>query len=174
MRTNCRFALAVHLLTLLSCKEGRRGTSDSLGASVNTNPVVIRRILNLLRASGIIETHKGAGAGSTLARCPSQITLAQIYRAVEKEEPFLFPLRKPKEDCPVGQRIKTVLQAVFASVETALESELNKTTLADICQSLGGRLGSPAPPAASIRPRRPCRGSRPAADRRRTNPLNER
>ena len=128
--------MAVHLLTVLSCKEGRRGTSKSLGASVNTHPVVIRRILQALQASGIVETYKGAGAGSKLARCPSEITLRQIYRAVEKEEPFLLPLREPHQNCPVGRRLKTVLQSVFAAVEKALESELHKTTLQDLCEAL--------------------------------------
>ena len=171
MRTSCRFALAVHLLTLLSRKEGRRCTSRSLGASVNTNPVVIRRILQTLQASGLVETQKGAGAGSKLARCPTQITLAQVYRAVETEEPFLFPLREPPSDCPVGQRIKTVLKTVFASVEQALEAELNKTTLADLCTALNPCQDSSrlAQPAAYVS--RPSHATAKTAPHRRISPL---
>lgn len=169
--------MAVHLLTVLSCKEGRRGTSKALGASVNTHPVVIRRILQSLRASGLVETHKGAGAGSILARCPAEITLGQIYRAVEKEEPFLLPLREPRQDCPVGRRLKTVLKSVFASVETALESELNKTSLQDLCEALNSRGESPRPPqptALNLNPNLQSPESsdppaKPAHQRRKTN-----
>jgi Rrf2 family protein len=155
MRTSCRFAVAVHVLTLLSCKESGRGTSEALAASVNTNPVVIRRLMQSLQAAGIIETHKGAGAGSRLARRPAEITLAEIQRAVDLEQPFFLPLREASQDCPVGQRIKSVLTGVFASIEKAIEAELSKTTLADVCEALSkcpgsSRWGHPAPGAAQF------------------------
>jgi Rrf2 family protein len=129
--------MAVHVLSLLSGREGRGATSESIAASVNTNPVVIRRMLLRLRRSGIIATQKGAGAGSKLARSPEEITLAHIYRAVEAENPFLLPARAPSPECPVGREIHTVLRSVFSSVDHAIQNELAKATLADIRHQLG-------------------------------------
>src|SRR4029079_9972278 len=119
MRTSCRFAMAVHVLTVLAYKEGDRVTSSLLAGSVNTNPVIIRRLLLALQRAKLIETSKGAGAGSRLSRSPARISLAQVYRAVEDDEPFATPARRPNAACPVGRCIRATLEKVFASAHKA-------------------------------------------------------
>jgi DNA-binding IscR family transcriptional regulator len=102
MRTSCRFAMAVHVLAVLAYQEGDHVTSRRLAGSVNTNPVVVRRLLLALQRAGLVDTRKGAGFGSRLSRSPARINLAQIYQAVELDEPFAMPRSKPNQDCPVG------------------------------------------------------------------------
>jgi len=140
--------VAVHVLAVLAYKEGETATSRLLALSVNTNPVVIRRLLLALRAAGFIETRKGAGLGSRLSRAPGRISLAEVYRAVETDEPFALHSKQPNRACPVGQCIQAALEKVFASAETALERELAKTNLADILESVK---------ASCVRSRRGCK-----------------
>jgi len=128
--------VAVHVLAVLAYKEGEAVTSALLASSVNTNPVVIRRLLLLLQTAGFIETRKGAGAGSRLSRKPGRISLVEIYRAVETDEPFTAHSKKPNQACPVGSCIQAALQKVFTSAEAALEKELARTTLADIVKAV--------------------------------------
>jgi Rrf2 family protein len=132
MRTNCRFAMAVHVLTVLAYKDGDRVTSDLLASSVNTNPVVIRRLMRALQQAGLIETRKGVGSGSRLSCSPGRITLAEVYRAVEAEQGFVLPPRKPNAQCPVGSCIQATLSRVFTSAQEALLKDLNRTTLGGI------------------------------------------
>ena len=106
-----------------------------LAGSVNTNPVIIRRLLLSLKQARLIETRKGVGAGSRLSRSAQRINLAQIYRAVEGCEPFSAPSRKPDTGCPVGNCIRQTLSKVFVSAENALERDLEKTTLADVVRA---------------------------------------
>ena len=127
--------MAVHVLAVLAYKEGDPVTSSLLAGSVNTNPVIIRRLLLLLKQARLIETHKGAGAGSRLSRSPQRVNLAEIYRAVEGKESFSSPSRKPNAGCPVGNCIRKTLEKVFASAESALERDLEKTTLADVVKA---------------------------------------
>ena len=136
VRTSCRFAVAVHVLAVLAYKEGEAVTSAALAGSVNTNPVVIRRLLLLLQAAGFVETRKGAGSGSRLGRAPGRITLAEVYQAVETEEPFASHSKRPNKACPVGNCIQAELEKVFASAKAALEQELARTSLADILESV--------------------------------------
>ena len=124
--------MAVHVLAVLAYKEGDRVTSGMLAASVNTNPVIIRRLLLSLQRARLVETRKGAGYGSRLSRSPGRINLAEVYRAVEDVEPFASPARKANTDCPVGHCIRETLYKVFASAENALERDLKKTTLAGV------------------------------------------
>lgn len=135
MKTSCRFAMAVHVLAVLAYKEGDPVTSADLAGSVNTNPVIIRRLLLSLKGAKLIDTRKGAGAGSRLARAPQRINLAEVYRAVEQHEPFSTPSRKPNAGCPVGHCIRKTLEQVFVSAEAALERDLQRTTLADVVRA---------------------------------------
>ncbi len=136
MRTSCRFAMAVHVLAVLAYKEGDRVTSALLAGSVNTNPVIVRRLLLALQRARLVETCKGAGSGSRLSRSPGRINLAEVFRAVEAVEPFATPSRKPNAACPVGHCIRETLDRVFASAEAALERDLEKTTLASVIEAV--------------------------------------
>ena len=138
MRSSSRFAVAVHVMTVLAYKAGSRVSSDFLAASVNTNPVIIRRLLLALQKTGLVETRQGPSQGTRLARSPDSIDLAQIYRAVEEEEPFGMPPRKPNQCCPVGQCIEAVLEQVFGSAQAALVRELSGTTLGDLLRKVKG------------------------------------
>ncbi|MGZ8940478.1 MAG: Rrf2 family transcriptional regulator [Limisphaerales bacterium] len=136
MRTSCRFAMAVHVLAVLAYKQGDRITSSYLAASVNTNPVIIRRLLLTLQKARLVDTSKGAGSGSRLERSPARISLAEVYRAVEEEDAFTMPKRKPNQHCPVGQCIQEELEHVFASAEKAMIEQLGRTTVADVIESV--------------------------------------
>ena len=128
--------MAVHVLAVLAYKEGDRITSTFLAGSVNTNPVIIRRLLLDLQRARLIETSKGAGSGSRLSRAPGRINLGEIYRAVEESESFARPSGKPNEACPVGQCMREALDKIFSSAQSALEADLEKTTLAGLIETV--------------------------------------
>jgi len=127
--------MAVHVLTVLAYKEGDRVTSAFLAGSVNTNPVIVRRLLLDLQRARLIETTKGAGAGSRLSRSPGRINLAEVFRAIEEQETFGRPSGKPNQACPVAQCMREELDRVFASARAALERDLERTTLADLMKA---------------------------------------
>lgn len=137
---NSRFAVAIHILTLLEFEKEAHTTSDFLSQSIGTNPVVVRRIAKLLENAGLIEIRAGVG-GSTLTRTLEQIPLLEVYRAVEKgETASLFAIHEhPHPACPVGAHIQATLEEVFNEAQRALEQVLQKQTLADIVQDLGRR-----------------------------------
>ena len=139
--------MAVHVLTVLAYKEGDRVTSAALAGSINTNPVIVRRLLLSLQTAGLVDTSKGSGAGSRLNRSSRRINMAEIYRSVEDSESFAIPARKPSAACPVGHCILEALAKVFASAQSAMEKDLEKTTLADVIDAVktsGKRVGQKA------------------------------
>jgi Rrf2 family protein len=124
--------MAVHVLAVLAYKDGDRVTSELLARSVNTNPVVIRRLLLALQEARLVETRKGAGFGSRLSRSAARIDLGEVFRAVEQEEAFCLPPKKPNQACPVGHCIQAALEQVFSSALKAMRQDLARTTLADV------------------------------------------
>jgi Rrf2 family protein len=132
MNSSTRFTVAVHTLTLLAMNEAEPVTSEALAGSVNTNPVVIRRVLGALRAAHLVTSQGGNGGGWRLAADPRAITLCAVYRAVEDEPLFALHHRPPNPHCPVGRNIQHALGGHFAAATRAMEAELARTTLADI------------------------------------------
>jgi len=138
--------MAVHILAVLAYKDGDPVSSEFLSASVNTNPVIIRRLLLALQAARLVETRKGPRAGSRLSRSAAHITLAEVYRAAGLPEPFGLPRRKPNGHCPVGHCIRTALKPVLLSAHEALERDLAKTTLAGVLAAIRGATRRNEPP----------------------------
>jgi Rrf2 family protein len=132
MAANCRFAFAVHILAMLAYRQEDGATSEVLAASVNTNPVVIRRLLTILRHAGFISTRHGARAGSRLNRRADEISLDEVYRAVEASPSFSLRAKKPNRRCPVGRQMEAVLGGIFEAAQAALEQALSRRTLADV------------------------------------------
>jgi Rrf2 family protein len=133
MAENCRFAFAVHVLSALALHPEEYTTSERLAHSVNTNPVVIRRLLSELSEAGLVETQRGPKGGAKLARSTKQITLDQIYRgAVGPIAPFGAHPQEPAQRCVVGRNIKKVLESVAERARDAVEREFAAITLADI------------------------------------------
>jgi DNA-binding IscR family transcriptional regulator len=110
-----------------------------LACTVNTNPVVIRRLLLDLHDAGLIVTRLGPSGGATLSRDPRRISLADIYRATEDRRLFAAHPNKPSRACPVGCRIEKVLDDILEKTTAAILRELSAITLAAVLRDLRRR-----------------------------------
>jgi Rrf2 family protein len=138
MSANSRLTIAVHVLVWMALARERGVawmTSDQVAASVNTNPVIIRRSLGDLRRATLVEVRRGAAAGWSLAREPREITLLDVYDAVEHEPMFAMHRTKPNLECPVGHGIRPALGQVYHEIDQALRRELTRTSIADMLHS---------------------------------------
>lgn len=135
--TSNRFAVAVHIMTLLETNKTVRLTSDYIAGSVNTNPVVIRRIIGLLSKAGLLTTSAGV-AGAVITRPASEITLFEIYNAVHNNgQDELFAIHeKPNPACSVGRHIQSSLETAFNEAQKAMEHKLADITLEQITQDV--------------------------------------
>src|SRR3954466_5250611 len=106
---NTRFAVAIHILTMLEQSRGEPVTSEYLAGSVNTNPSLIRRLLTQLARAGLTTSQMGTGGGALLARSAQDITLLDVYRAIDETQGVLPLHPSPNPRCPVGRNIQTVL-----------------------------------------------------------------
>ena len=132
MAANSRFAVALHIAALLAVHGESALTSQRIAKSVNTNPVVVRRILCLLCAAGLVDCCKGKRGGARLARSPKTITLLDVYSAVESEGIFAQNSKPQNQACAVSCHMKTALAKVFLDGESALKQSLQSTTLATL------------------------------------------
>ncbi|MFC7549435.1 Rrf2 family transcriptional regulator [Plantactinospora sp. GCM10030261] len=139
MASNSRLTVAVHALCWLALAErhGRAGlTSEQIAASLESNPVAVRRALGPLRDAGIIATDLGPGGGWSLRRPAADITLADVYAVVEPGTVFGLHPHQPRQDCPVGHGIGPVLADIYDGVARAVASELSRHTISEVLDTL--------------------------------------
>lgn len=136
MAANTRFAVAIHAAAVLAMNADGYVTSESIASSVNTNPVVIRRILRALTQAGLVESQIGKSGGSRLARPPERITLLDIFKAVEFDGLFGLPDKPENKRCHVSCGMKQILTDVFEDSQKSVESRLKRTTLAQLVKPL--------------------------------------
>src|SRR5690348_15763780 len=117
-------------MTALACSPGELLDSATLAASVNTNPVVVRRLLLALRRAGLVETFAGKHGGASLREKPERISLAQIYDAVEPHPVIRVNERKASRRCDVSCQMKGIMGSVAESTERAVRKHLRGITLA--------------------------------------------
>ncbi|GBD86667.1 putative HTH-type transcriptional regulator YwnA [bacterium BMS3Abin03] len=132
MKTNSRFAFAVHILTMLAISDSKRMPSDFIAESAKTNPVIIRRVMLLLEKAGLITSQTGARGGAMLICKPKDITLLDVYNAVENVSIFSLHPNMPNPKCPVGKNIQNLLSDVFIKAELAMKEVLEAATIEQI------------------------------------------
>ena len=136
---NQQFTFAVHIMTVLAFSPGKVIGSQTLAASVNTNPVVIRRLLLALRRARLIETFTGKHGGARLQKMPREISLLNVYDAVEPRPVIPVNERKAFRKCHVSCNMKNIMSGVAESTENAVRKHLRGITLAKLVRELHSR-----------------------------------
>ncbi|MGE7948428.1 Rrf2 family transcriptional regulator [Lysinibacillus sp. NPDC093688] len=137
MKISSRFTIAVHILSIIKQNPSTICTSEFMAESVNTNPVVIRKIVSYLKKAGIVQVRRGTG-GASLVKDLDAITLLEVFRSVEVvEEDRLFHLHEnPNPDCPIGANIQAVLELILVQAQEAMEQLLANITMEQVITSL--------------------------------------
>ena len=134
MQISSRFTVALHIFACVDVfKDDYKVTSDFLASSINTNPVIIRKILSQLKGAGLITVARGTG-GITVNKPLEEITFFDVYQAIEPvENGSLFHFHDaPNPDCPVGRNIHALLDDKLTAIQRAMEDEMRKYSLADL------------------------------------------
>ena len=134
MQITSRFTVALHIFTCVEYfKNEQKVTSDFLAGSINTNPVIIRKILTQLKNAGLIEVARGTG-GITVTKPLSEITFYDVYEAIEPvENGDLFRFHEnPNPECPVGRNIHRLLDQKLQAIQGAMEDEMKRYTIEDL------------------------------------------
>ena len=137
MLSSSRFIVAVHAMSVLARFTGKGPVCSALVAeSVHTNPVVIRRLMTELEKASLVKSVAGRAGGFELNKDPGDISLADVYFAVEDENVFRMHKTNPQSHCPVAAQLGQILSAPLRAAECALHSSLAKTSIRDVASSI--------------------------------------
>lgn len=138
MRVSKKFPTAVHaLLYVAVLSPKRRVTSALVAESTGSNAVTIRNLFLDLSKNGLLTASAGKNGGVHLAREPKNITLWDVYQAVEANDvEEIFKLHETDSDCPVGKNIYQILYPHMLAAVTAMKGSMEQVTLASLLEEL--------------------------------------
>lgn len=138
---NTRTAVAVHAMTFLAHwdSDGLQ-SSAKIAETLDSNPVLVRRILGLLRKKGLVTAVEGSGGGWRLARPAAEITLFDAYSAVEGDARVLpTHAHPPSQSCVIGRHMQALLEQEFSAAQCAMENRLAATSIAEMLRRIPRR-----------------------------------
>ncbi|GAA3852610.1 Rrf2 family transcriptional regulator [[Pseudomonas] carboxydohydrogena] len=138
MKKDSRLSSVLHAL-LHMAGHGEPMTSEALAQCMDTNPVVVRRTMGLLRKAGIVTSARGHSGGWRIRADLGSITLRDLHHVLGEPAIFAIGNRNPKPECLVEQAVNAALDGAFRETETLLLERFAEVTLADLVADLGRR-----------------------------------
>ena len=134
MKRNSRLSLALHTLGHMALEKGEPRTSAHIAAHAGTNPVVVRRVLGRLREAGLLISEKGHAGGWKLAKSPTEISLADVYLALD-EKLIATDSGDEAAHCSLENALRNQVSGVMDDIERTLIERLSRTTIAEVCKT---------------------------------------
>lgn len=119
MRKDSRLSRALHVLVHLNNAD-KPVTSEIIAKMLSTNPVVVRRMLALLRDQGYVHSTKGHNGGWELAKPLDSITLLDIHTSLGEGSIFTVGLTDEHTNCPIEIAVNNALKDVMDEAENLM------------------------------------------------------
>jgi Rrf2 family protein len=142
MKYSTKLSQAVHILVFIKLGASSDLSSTAIAKSIQTNPGCVRQIMMKLREAGLLNSVTGH-AKPSLAKEPIDITLLDLYRAVEGTKPLLHLDTQTNPQCGVGINIQLSLQKYYDEIQEAAEHKMRETTLDHIINLYHEKIDQP-------------------------------
>ena len=126
-----KFAITLHILTLLSKFPDEYLSSEFLAGSMNLHPVLVRKEIANLKKNNIVESREGKNGGTKLLIPAKDITLDTIFKLTFEKVSLGFSKKDPNPNCPVGKQINQNLQSLYDDINDKISIQLHGISLLD-------------------------------------------
>ncbi|QJE00883.1 Rrf2 family transcriptional regulator [Massilia forsythiae] len=139
MKRDSRLSGVLHVL-LHMAESTAPMTSEALAAMMQTNPVVVRRILAGLRERDLVRSEKGHGGGWRLSCDLERVTLRDIHTALGSPAVLAIGNRTEAPGCLVEEAVNAAMDQACREAEAVLLARLGDVTLAALSRDFHRRL----------------------------------
>lgn len=130
--SNTHFSISIHVLTTLASLGNPTISSTDLAANAGTNAAFLRHVVRSLKAAGLINSKGGNGGGIQLAKLPDQISVGDVYRAIEGTAQIAVHTCAPNSACSATSNFPQTMSEISRRVDSGITSELDQLTIADL------------------------------------------
>ncbi len=137
---NTRLAIGIHILSFVQCSNNFDALNSEIVAdSIQTNPVVVRRMTSALKKAGLLKSVKG-NRGLILTKEPKDISFLEILKAVDPSNELFIVHQNPNPACLLGQNLVCVLACMFDEIQKNTEQELSKQNIQQVLDRIDKEL----------------------------------
>ena len=140
-----KLSVSIHILCLVAlgpCPV----TSGDIAGSIGTNPSLVRRLMSRLKAAHLLNAQTRLGA-TGLAKPAEQISLLEVFRAVEPQQSLFDIHAGTNLNCPVGAHINGILTRLYGGIQQEMEAKLGAVKLSGLLRQFpqsGGDAKTPS------------------------------
>lgn len=131
-----KFAITLHILTLLVKLPDEFLSSEFIAGSLNVNPVLVRKEIANLKKHNMVESREGKNGGTRLVKNPESITLQDIFAMTHEKIGLGFSKSMPNPACPVGKNINVSLEQLYADINQNVIKHLGEKSLAEFAATM--------------------------------------
>lgn len=124
-----KFAITLHILTLLSKHPDEFLSSEFISSSLNMNPVLVRKEIANLKKNNIVESKEGKNGGTRLIKESSDITLDDVFKMTFDNVTLGYSKNKPSQNCPIGKQINQKLGNLYEDMNLKISKQLKDISL---------------------------------------------
>ncbi|KRC12033.1 transcriptional regulator [Hydrogenophaga sp. Root209] len=139
MKKSSQLSDVLHVLLHMAEHDGP-ATSEMLATAMQTNPVVLRRLMSGLRQAGFVASAKGHGGGWVLSCELDRITLRDVHEALGAPALVSLGFREDRPTCLVAQAVQESLSGAVLAAEAVLLKRLGAVTLATLSNDFHQRM----------------------------------
>ncbi|MHA8059914.1 Rrf2 family transcriptional regulator [Aquirufa beregesia] len=124
-----KFAISLHILTLLTKFPNEYLSSEFIAGSLNLHPVLVRKEIVNLKNNLLVISKEGKNGGTMLAKPASHITLDHVLKITLEKVSFGYSKNDPNPNCPVGKKINNKLDMLYTNLNNQITGQLMNMTL---------------------------------------------
>jgi len=124
-----KFAITLHILTLLTKAPDEFLSSEYIAGSMNINPVLVRKEIGNLKKHHVVESREGKFGGTRLAKPAGDISLEEIFNMTFDTVSLGYSKNDPNPNCPVGKKINENLDVLYKSISAKIRKQLKDISL---------------------------------------------
>ncbi len=132
MSKSTRLSSAAYILSYVASRAPDQVTSDTISNAVQDHPTRVRQLISTLVKAGLVKSTRGASGGVTLAKSASEISLREVYEAVEDHDMISMPQKGMYRGWGANCLVHNKLNTLYADAEAHLRAELAQISIADL------------------------------------------
>ena len=124
-----KFAITLHILTLLSKFPDEYLSSEFIAGSMNVHPVLVRKEIANLKKNKVVESKEGKNGGTKLLKPAYNINLDDIFKMTFESVSLGYSKNDPNPKCPVGKEINEKLDELYSDINQKISKQLSGISL---------------------------------------------
>lgn len=137
MSASTKLSTAVKALCFLALQPGKAFTSNQIALGIGINASKLRRLFSLMANDNIMQSVKGSNGGFHLSRDPEDITIQEVYCAIEDRKAFHLDVQRGDTEVQnESQKINHYFLNFFADIQVDIENKMQEITIQSIVDTI--------------------------------------